>query len=101
MRLRTRILLASGLLIATPLLLLAAGVRGEMQRRLTSQYTARVNTLAEIIAEDLGTVTREVTDLQFWSMRLTAISTRLTDAFRRLQSYWSLMATGFKVRILQ
>jgi len=54
LRLRTRILLASGLLIAVPLLLLTLGIRGEMERRLTAQYTARINTLVGIIDEDLA-----------------------------------------------
>ena len=53
MSLRSRILLASGLLTALPLLLLTAGIRAEMERRLTAQYTARITTLMAIIEEDL------------------------------------------------
>jgi signal transduction histidine kinase len=52
--LRTRILLASSLLITVPLLLLAAGIRSGVERRLTSQYTQRVGDLMEIIGEDLA-----------------------------------------------
>ncbi len=54
MSLRTRILLASSLLITVPLLLLAAGIRSGVERRLSAQYTQRVGDLMEIIGEDLA-----------------------------------------------
>ncbi len=53
MRLRNRILLASVLLIAAPLLVLTFGIRREMEHRLTAQYTARITTLMEIIEAGL------------------------------------------------
>lgn len=54
MSLRNRILLASGVLIVAPLLLLAVGIRNGMEQRLTAQYTERVVTLMAIIEEDLA-----------------------------------------------
>lgn len=53
MRLRARILLASALVILVPLAVLAVGVRREMARRLTEQYTRRVDALAGVIDSDL------------------------------------------------
>ncbi len=61
MSLRTRILLGSVLLILVPLALFAWGVRGQMQRRLSAQFTERAATLMTIIQEDLAT---EAADIQ-------------------------------------
>ena len=54
MRLRNRILLASVLLIAAPLLVLTFGIRREMENRSTAQYHARITTLMQIIEADLA-----------------------------------------------
>ncbi len=61
MSLRTRILLGSVLLILVPLALFAWGVRGQMQRRLSAQFTERAATLMTIIQEDLAA---EAADIQ-------------------------------------
>jgi signal transduction histidine kinase len=54
LKLRSRILLASSLLIATPLLVLAFGVRSQMAAKLSAQYNRRIETLMSIISEDLN-----------------------------------------------
>ncbi|MFH1841588.1 MAG: ATP-binding protein [bacterium] len=54
MSLRSRILLASGILIGLPLILLVCGIRFGMEQRLARQYVQRVETLMAIIDEDLG-----------------------------------------------
>ena len=54
MSLRTRILLAFAAIVLIPIALLAFGVRQEMTRRLSDEYQARVNTVVEVIREDLS-----------------------------------------------
>jgi signal transduction histidine kinase len=51
--LRTRILLAFAAIVLIPIALLAFGVRQEMTRRLSDEYQARVNTVVEVVREDL------------------------------------------------
>src|SRR6516165_5097533 len=53
MTLRTRILLAFGVAILVPLVLLAFGLRQEMNDRLTKEYQIRVDNIVQVIREDL------------------------------------------------
>ena len=53
MSLRTRILLAFGAVVLIPMALLAFGFRQEMTRRLSDEYQLRVNTVVEVIRDDL------------------------------------------------
>lgn len=53
MTLRTRILLAFGVAILIPLVLLAFGLRQEMNDRLTKEYQIRVDNVVQVIREDL------------------------------------------------
>src|SRR6516164_6642680 len=53
MTLRTRILLAFGVAILVPLVLLAFGLRQEMNDRLTKEYQIRVDNVVQVIREDL------------------------------------------------
>jgi len=53
MSLRTRILLASLVLVWVPLLLLGLGVRAEMSRRLTEEYTQRTRVLWNVTINNL------------------------------------------------
>src|SRR5688500_10957486 len=46
-------LMAFGVVVLIPLALLAFGLRHEMTRRLSAEYQRRVDTVAEIIQEDL------------------------------------------------
>jgi signal transduction histidine kinase len=71
--LRTRILFASALLVLIPLLLLALGIRREMGRRLTVQYTRRVETLVQVIEDDLTERSRDLAG------RLAALKAEIRD----------------------
>lgn len=62
MSFRTRLLLALLGAILIPLLLVALGVRREMERRLTAQYERRVNALADVMQADLGRRSRGMAD---------------------------------------
>ena len=53
MSLRTRMLLAFGVVVLIPLALLAFGLRQEMTNRLSAEYRIRVATLVKFIREDL------------------------------------------------
>jgi signal transduction histidine kinase len=53
MSLRTRMLLAFGVVVLIPLALLALGLRYEMTTRLSEEYQTRVNGVVEVIKEDL------------------------------------------------
>ena len=53
MSLRTRMLLAFGVMVLIPLALLAIGLRQEMTRRLSEEYQVRVDRVVEVIREDL------------------------------------------------
>ena len=53
MSLRTRLLLAFAAIVLIPMALLAFGVRQEMSRRLSAEYQQRVDSVVEIIREDL------------------------------------------------
>lgn len=73
MSLRTRILLSSTLVVLIPLALIAFGIRSEMTRRLTDQYTERVETLVQVIENDLGEQSRDL------GARLAALKTEIRD----------------------
>ena len=53
MTLRTRMLIAFGVVVLIPLALLALGLRHEVTRRLTDEYNVRVASIGAIIQEDL------------------------------------------------
>lgn len=53
MTFRTRLLLALGVVALAPLVVIAFGVRREMDRRLTAQYQARVSALAAVTGDEL------------------------------------------------
>lgn len=79
MTLRTRILLAFGVAILIPLVLLAFGLRQEMNDRLTKEYQIRVDNVVQVIREDLH---RESAGI---SERLASLKNALLDdnGFRR------------------
>ena len=79
MRFRTRLFLALALAGVIPLVLLALGVRREVDRRLTAEYRARVDGAVRSIRADL---TRESTAIQG---RLGAFAAQLAgdDRFRQ------------------
>src|SRR5215475_5552289 len=79
MTLRTRILLAFGVAILIPLVLLAFGLRQEMNDRLTQEYQIRVDNVVQVIHEDLH---RESAGI---SERLASLKNALLDdnGFRR------------------
>ncbi len=62
MTLRVRILLASSLLIVLPIAILAVGIRREMARRLTAEFTSRVDALAAVIEADLDAQSGSIAD---------------------------------------
>ena len=79
MMLRTRMLMAFGVVVVIPLALLALGLRLEMTNRLTEEYRVRVDTVVEVIKEDLQ---RESADI---SARLLSLKSALvTDNRFRL-----------------
>ena len=79
MMLRTRMLVAFGVVVVIPLALLALGLRLEMTNRLTEEYQVRVDTVVAVIKEDLQ---RESADI---SARLLSLKSALvTDNRFRL-----------------
>jgi signal transduction histidine kinase len=62
MSLRTRMLLAFGVVVLIPLALLALGLRYEMTTRLSEEYQRRVNGVVEVIKEDLGRESDGISD---------------------------------------
>jgi len=54
MSLRTRLLLAFAIVVLIPIALLAFGLRREMTRRLSDQYQRRVDTVADVMRENLA-----------------------------------------------
>jgi len=73
MSLRTRMLLAFGVMVLLPLALLAIGLRQEMTRRLSDEYQVRVDRVVEVIREDLH---RESTGI---SQRIASLKTALLN----------------------
>ena len=54
MSLRSRLLLAFALVVLVPIALLALGIRQDITRRLSDEYQVRVNSVVDVIGEDLG-----------------------------------------------
>jgi signal transduction histidine kinase len=54
MSLRTRLLLAFAAIVLIPIALLAFGLRQEMTKRLSQEYQRRVDTVVDVIREDLA-----------------------------------------------
>src|SRR5216110_1399029 len=73
MSLRTRMLLAFGVMVLLPLALLAIGLRQEMTRRLSDEYQVRVDRVVEVIREDLH---RESTGI---SQRIASLKSALLN----------------------
>lgn len=73
MTFRSRLLLAFAAAALLPLLLLAGGVRRQLESRLTAQYARRVDALAAIVREDVG---REGASV---AARLASLAPRLRD----------------------
>src|SRR5947208_8672380 len=73
MSLRTRMLLAFGVMVLIPLALLAIGLRHEMTTRLSQEYQVRVDRVVEVIREDLH---RESTGI---SQRLASLKSALLN----------------------
>jgi signal transduction histidine kinase len=71
--LRTRILLAFAAIVVIPIALLAFGVRQVMTRRLSDEYQLRVNTVVQVIRDDLE---REGAGI---SARLASLETALVN----------------------
>jgi signal transduction histidine kinase len=69
---RARLLVAFGVAVVVPLLIFAAGVRREMDRRLTSEYRARVDAAVQGVRARLG---RESGDIEG---RLAALAAALS-----------------------
>ncbi len=93
MSLRTRILLASALLVLLPLAILASGIRQEMNRRLTDQYRRRVETLVKIIEDDLDHRNRSLAD------RLAALKSEMA-ADNRLRMALAAGPAGDRTHLL-
>jgi signal transduction histidine kinase len=62
MALRTRLLLAFAAVVLIPIALLALGLRQEMTRRLATEYQLRIDTVVQIIREDLDRESAGITD---------------------------------------
>lgn len=62
MSLRTRLLLAFGVVVLIPILLLALGLRQGMERRLRDEYDVRVNQVAQTVREDLARESAAIAD---------------------------------------
>jgi signal transduction histidine kinase len=62
MSLRTRLLLAFGLVVLVPVVLLALGLRQGMERRLSQEYKVRVDQVARIVREDLARESAAIAD---------------------------------------
>src|SRR5262249_60853618 len=54
MSLRTRLLLAFAAIVVIPIALLAIGLRQDMTRRLTQEYQVRVDSVVNVIRDDLA-----------------------------------------------
>lgn len=73
MTFRSRLLLAFAAAALLPLLLLARGVRRQLESRLTAQYARRVDALASIVTDD---VARESASI---AVRLETVARRVRD----------------------
>jgi hypothetical protein len=59
MSLRTRLLIAFAAVVLIPIALLAFGLRQDMTRRLSQEYQHRVQTVVDVIREDLARECRD------------------------------------------
>src|SRR5882672_1352603 len=73
MMLRTRMLLAFGVVVLIPLSLLAFGLRYEMTRRISEEYQVRVDNIAAVIKEDLQLTSADI------GVRLASLKSALLD----------------------
>ena len=73
MSLRTRLLLAFAAIVLIPIALLAFGLRQEMTRRLSEEYQLRVDTVVEVIRDDLNRESAGIAE------RLASIERALLD----------------------
>ncbi len=73
MSLRTRLLLAFAAIVVIPIALLAIGLRQDMSRRLSQEYQLRVDSVVDVILDDL---TRQSADI---AQRLAAIERAVRD----------------------
>jgi len=73
MSLRTRLLLAFAAIVLIPIALLAFGLRQEMTRRLSQEYQLRVDTVVEVIRDDLNRESAGIAE------RLASIERALLD----------------------
>src|SRR5262249_31650339 len=71
MKFRTRLLIAFGVGVLIPLLVVGPGIRAAMSRRVSAEYEGRVNSLVDVIRADL---TREEDRI---SARLKAVRERM------------------------
>jgi signal transduction histidine kinase len=62
MSLRTRLLLAFAVVVLIPIAVLAFGLRQEMTRRLSGEYQLRVDTVVDVIREDLDRESAGIAD---------------------------------------
>jgi hypothetical protein len=73
MSLRSRLLIAFAAVVLIPIALLAFGLRQEMTRRLAQEYQPRLNSVVEVIGEDLARESAGV------SQRLASLARALPD----------------------
>ena len=73
MSLRTRLLLAFAALVLIPIALLAIRIRQEMTRRLSQEYQLRVDSMVEVIREDLDRESAAIAD------RLESLGTAIVN----------------------
>ncbi len=73
MTLRSRLLVAFAAVVLIPIALLAFGLRQEMSRRLANEYQLRVDTVVDVIREDLNRESGAITD------RLASLETALLN----------------------
>jgi signal transduction histidine kinase len=71
--LRSRLLLAFTLVVLVPIALLALGIRLDITRRLSDEYQVRVNSVVEVIGEDLGQEAAGIGE------RLASLKTQVVD----------------------
>jgi signal transduction histidine kinase len=71
--LRSRLLLAFVLVVLVPIALLALGIRQDITRRLSDEYQVRVNSVVEVIGEDLGQEAAGIGE------RLASLKTQVVD----------------------
>ena len=73
MSLRSRLLLAFAAVVLIPIEVVAFGLRQEMTRRLSQEYQLRVDTVVEVIREDLARESSAIAD------RLTSLESALVN----------------------